>query len=139
MIKKIGDLWIDTETGTIFSKDPGLNSTMIPKFDLSTLGGVQLTFETTEGPLHVKILKAELIQEVIRAHTLLLNNPGCETTDILDLFTGFVPSPYHITWVTTSNPKLSLKVIAQQCINEGNTLAVIEIIPRNDQEDLGRN
>ncbi len=116
--------------------DPRINSTMMPKFDLSTLGGAQFTLATNDNIVQIKVLKSELVFEVIKAHTLLLDDPNCETTDLIDLFTGFVQTPYHITWVTTSNPNLPLERVVEQTIKEGNTLAVVEIIPYEDPDRL---
>lgn len=77
----------------------------------------------------VYVVRTELLYEVIRAHTLLLQDPEhCGTDDLLELFTGFVPSPYDITWFSSYNPNKIVERAAMKAAQEGNMFAVAELL-----------
>jgi len=107
------------------------------KFDLSTISSA--TFNVTDGCGDIKVvraIRAELLYEIIKAHTLVLEDPHCEVTDLIDLFTGFVASPYDVTWFTTHDTKEPVQKAIMQAAREGNDVVVIEILPMMDP-DLG--
>ena len=107
------------------------------KFNLSTLSGASFNVIDEMGATKtVKVVRADLLFEVIRAHTLLIDDPHCEVTELLDLFTGFIKSPFDVTWYTTTDPKQPVQDAIKQAVMEGNEIVVIEILPMFDP-DLG--
>lgn len=109
------------------------------KFDLSTLTGASFNVIDEMGATKtVKAIRAELLFEVIRAHTLLIEDPHCEVTELLDLFTGFIDSPYDVTWFTTTDPKQPVEQAIKQAVMEGNEIVVIEILPMFDPDHGGQ-
>jgi hypothetical protein len=114
-----------------------LNNSMPEPFDLNSLFQTSIAFDIT-GSYQVNrvyVMKAELIYEIIRAHTLLMEDPNIDTPgELVDLFTGFVDSPYDITWYASNNGTKIVERAAMQAAKQGNMFAIAEYIPidRND-------
>ena len=109
----------------------------IDKFDFSTVGGMSFNVQSDQGVKTIRVIKAELLFEIIRAHQLYLNDPHCEVQDLIDLFTGFEFSPYDVTWFTTSNPRDIPSKAVIQAAKEGNEIVIVELIPRTDADNSG--
>ena len=110
----------------------------MPLFDLQKVGGTNYTVQdkTTGEEFVVKVIKAELLYEIMRAHTLQMEILGlvAEGVELVDLFEGFVQRPEDITWFATENYKLiPTKAIKEAC-KEGNRIAVVEVLPNDSNE-----
>jgi len=101
------------------------------------MGGPQFNVHNTGTSelITIKVLKAELVYDIIRLHTAVLDEPDCEVDELIDMFTGFSQSPYHITWYTTDEPREAISRAVMQAAAEGNELCVLELIPKADPED----
>jgi hypothetical protein len=85
----------------------------------------------------VKVLDYALIHEIFRAHTLLLEDENVPVSDLIECFTGFVGTPYHITWYasrTIDDPPMRA---VMQAIKEGNQIVIVERLARKDPKCAG--
>jgi len=132
-IRKIGNFWVDLETGQI-----SINNNMMELFDLKTIGGMKFNVSTERGVTTVKVIPAELVYEIIKAHALLLEHPEMAGTDnLLDLFTGFVDSPFEISWYSSTTDETPPMRAVMQAVKEGNQVVVVERLPLRDPKCLG--
>ena len=101
------------------------------QFDLSTIGGHQFTVSVQDSGevITVKVIKAELIHEIIKAHTLLLEMPQVNASELLELFTGFINSPFELSWYTTTDrTRAAYEKAVQVAMQDGNKIVVLEIV-----------
>ena len=110
-------------------------SMSLPKFDLMQLFGDAIKFNVSGSykSEQVYVLRAELLYEVIKAHVMIMENPSLMQSpempeDIIGFFTGFVDSPYSITWYSDYNPNKIVERAAMAGAKEGNMFAVAELL-----------
>ena len=111
----------------------------MPLFDLQKVGGTNFTVQdkTTGEEFIVKVIKAELLFEIMRAHQMQMEILGlvAEGVELVDLFEGFVQSPNDITWFTTTNHKLIPTKAVRQASKEGNRICVVELLPASYENE----
>ena len=130
-VRKIGNFYVDLDSGRIFNTNM-LNNSMEP-FDLQSIGGMQYNVQNGRGDvITIKIIKAELLFQIVKAHTLMLEDPHCAVTNLIELFTGFVATPFDVSWFTTTNPENVEQRAVMQAAKEGNRIVIIEMIPLID-------
>lgn len=117
----------------------------MPLFDLKSVGGTTYNVQNqdTGDIITVKVIKAELLFEIIKAHHLqleIINGTQHVDLEITQLMTGYLRSPYELTWYTTVTNKINQaeESAVKQACKEGNSIVVLEIIDPKPWEGFKR-
>lgn len=110
----------------------------LPKFDLRQLGTPWNIENTQTGVVaQVTVIPSELLYEVIKAHTLVLEAQAergliDSNVELVDCFTGFVNDPYDVTWYSSRNHTHIEKRAINRALKENNSIVVVEKLPKQD-------
>ena len=103
------------------------------KFDLQQLATSYNVYNDDKTQVKtVSVVEYGMLLEIILLHDEEAEVSGGE---LIDLFTGFVESPWHISWYAARIEQFNLQKAVTQCIREKNEIVVTQILPSEDFDD----
>lgn len=101
-----------------------------PKFNLRQLCTNYTVYNDTKTETRtISVIEFGMLAEIIK-----LQEETCQG-ELVDEFSGFVETPYHVSWYCRPINEFDLAKAVEQTIREGNEIVITQILPPRILDD----